>query len=170
MADSENPQPFSPPPAPDDERNWLPMAVGAGLVVLAVVAVIVFTRMGLSRPQAGDPYIAKLEVGGLHMARAENFAGGSVTYILGRIANTGDKRIKGARVQVVFKNSIGEISQKDVVPVAVRVPNAPYEDYGPLESLPLAPGQVRDFRVTLEFVTPDWDGQVPQVKVVSVSY
>ncbi len=169
MADIENPQPF-PEPTLTEERGKGPMAIGVVVVLLAVVAVIVVTRLGQVKPQVADPYIAKLEIGGLHMARAENFAGGSVTYILGHIANNGDKKITGARVRVIFKNSIGEISQKDVVPVAVRVPNAPYEDYGPIESFPLGAGQARDFRVTLEFVTPDWDGQVPQVKVVSVSY
>ena len=170
MADSENPQPFGQPPVQEDERNWAPMAIGAGLVVAGLVAIVLFTSLGKQKAQTPDPYIAKLEVGGLHMARAENFAGGSVTYILGRIANNGDKKVTGARVEVIFKNSIGEISLKETVPVAVRVPNAPYEDYGPLDSFPLAPGQLRDFRVTLEYVTPDWDGQVPQVKLVAVTY
>jgi hypothetical protein len=104
------------------------------------------------------------------MARAQNFAGGSVTYIEGTVANTGDKKVTAASVQVTFKNYLGEISQKETVPVTVVTPNASYIDYGTLDRVPLAPGQKRDFRLTLEFVTPDWDGQIPQVKVVSVGY
>lgn len=146
------------------------MTIGAGLVVVVLIAVTVITRMGQYKPKAPDSYTSKMEIGGVHMATAENFAGGSVTYILGRIANTGDKKITGARVQVIFRNSIGEVSQKDVLPVTVLLPNTPYEDYGALDRAPLAPGQLREFRLTLEYVTSDWDGQMPQVKVVSVAY
>jgi hypothetical protein len=171
MAESENQQtPFPAPEEEEKDRSWLPKAIGAGMVVVVLIAVTVITRLGQYKPKAQDTYTAKMEIGGLHMATAENFAGGSVTYILGRIANTGDKKVTGARVQVIFKNSIGEISQKDVVPLTVLIPNAPYEDYGALDRAPLAPGQLRDFRLTLEYVTADWDGQLPLVKVVSVAY
>jgi hypothetical protein len=173
MAESDNLQTPSPEletAAEEKDRSWLPKAIGAGLVVAVLIAVTLITRLTQYKPVAADAYVKKVEIGGLHMATAENFAGGSVTYILGRIANTGDKKITGARVQVIFRNSIGEISQKDVVPVTVLVPNLAYEDYGALDRAPLAPGQLRDFRLTLEYVTADWDGQIPSVKVVSVSY
>jgi hypothetical protein len=177
MAEPENPQPPIPDqPAPDPaaeeekERSWLPMAIGTGLVVVVLLAVTVIARMGQTKQKAPDSYLTKLEIGGLHMATAENFAGGSVTYILGRIANTGDKKVTSARVQIIFRNSIGEVSQKEVVPVTVLLPNIPYQDYGSLDRAPLAPGQLRDFRLTLEYVTTDWDGQVPQIKVVAVGY
>jgi hypothetical protein len=104
------------------------------------------------------------------MATAENFAGGSVTYIEGTLTNTGDRKVTGASAQVVFRNSLAEITQKETLPLTVLVPNSPYVDYGTLDRAPLAPGQARDFRLTLEYVTPDWDGQIPQVKVISVGY
>jgi hypothetical protein len=104
------------------------------------------------------------------MATAQNFAGGSVTYIEGKLANGTDRKVTGASVQVIFKNSLGEISQKDTLPVTVLLPNVPYVDYGLIDRAPLAAGQTRDFRLTLEHVTTDWDGQVPTVKVVSIAY
>jgi hypothetical protein len=104
------------------------------------------------------------------MATAENFAGGSVTYILGSVANAGDKKLTGARVQVFFKNSLGEVAQKETLPLTVLLPNSPYVDYAPLDRAPLGGGQQRDFRLTLEHVTADWDGQVPQIKIISVNY
>jgi len=48
-------------------------------------------------------------------------------------------------------------------------PNIPYLDYGPLDLAPLAPGQARDFRLTIEHITIEWDGQLPQARVVSVN-
>lgn len=170
MGDSENPQPFAPAPAEERNRSWLPMAIGGAMVVVAVAVIILITRSGpSSATNQANPYTAKLQIDNLHMATAENFAGGSVTYIQGRITNAGDKKVTGASVQVLFKNSLGEVAQKETLPVMVVLPNAPYIDYGPLQRAPLGPGQARDFRLALEHVTADWDGQLPSVKVVSVS-
>jgi hypothetical protein len=168
MGDSE---PIAPSSAEAKEpRNWTPMIVGAVLVTVVLVAVVALGVLGRSRAGSpSDPYLAKLELSNLRMAKAENFAGGSVTYIEGTLTNSGDKKVTGATVQVTFKNNLGEVSQKEMVPVTVVTNNPAYVDYGTLDRAPLAPGQRRGFRLTLEYVTPDWDGQVPQVKVVGIA-
>jgi hypothetical protein len=149
------------------DRNWMPMGIGAGLVLVAVVLAIVFTR-GEDKTEQTNPYVSKLLISNLHMATAENFAGGTVTYIEGSLANSGDRKLTDARVEVLFKNALGQVSQKEQLPLTILLPNAPYVDYGPLERAPLSPGQTRGFRLTLEHITADWDGQIPQVRVVSV--
>ena len=160
----------SPSESEKDGRSWLPMAIGGALVIAAVAAVVIFTHYSRSNAKGPNPYIARLQLSGLNMATAQNFAGGTVTYIQGKITNTGDRRVIGATAEVVFKNSLGEVSQwEKSLPIMVLLPNLPYVDYGPMEHASLAPGQTRDFRLTLEHVTADWDGQIPQVKVVSVS-
>ncbi len=171
MGDSEQ-QPFSPVRGQEEKRSLLPMVIGVALVAAIIAAVVVAGRVGRSSGNAGqgDPNLARLQVSDLHMATAQNFAGNSVTYIEGKISNHADRKVAGARVEVIFKNSIGEVSQKEVLPMTVLLPNVPYVDYGPLDRAPLAPGQASDFRLTLEHVSADWDGQVPQVRVVSVSY
>jgi hypothetical protein len=171
MGDSENDPVFSPPTNQTENKAWIPMAAGGAFVLVLIVALLLLTRAG--RPPAtapGDPNLAKLQVSDLHMATAQNFAGGSVTYIEGKLTNSTDRKVTAASVQVLFKNSLGEITQKDSLPVTVLLPNAPYVDYGLIDRAPLAPGQARDFRLTLEHVTTDWDGQVPAVKVVSIAY
>jgi hypothetical protein len=170
MGDSEQDQVFSPPTHERESRSWVPMAAGGAFVLLLVVAVVLLTRGGKSTGNPADPNLAKLQVSNLHMATAQNFAGGSVTYIEGKLANGTDRKVTGASVQVIFKNSLGEISQKDTLLVTVLLPNVPYVDYGLIDRAPLAAGQTRDFRLTLEHVTTDWDGQVPTVKVVSIAY
>lgn len=171
MGDSEQ-QPFSPARVEEEKRNLAPMAIGAVLVVLAIAALVLATRAGKSSGPTGqgDPNFAKLQISDLHMATAQNFAGNSVTYIEGKISNHIDRRVTGARVEVLFKNAIGEIAQKEVLPVTVLLPNVPYVDYGTIDRAPLASGQTSDFRLTLEHVSADWDGQVPQVRVASVAY
>ncbi len=174
MAD---PQPNPPETAPNpyaqdasESSSKVPMIIGGAVVLAVIVAFIIFGRGSSQNANQQDPYISRLQISNLHMATAENFAGGSVTYILGTVANTGDKKLTGARVQVLFKNSLGEIAQKETLPLTVLLPNSPYVDYAPLDRAPLGAGQQRDFRLTLEHVTADWDGQVPTIKVISVSY
>jgi hypothetical protein len=168
MAVTEPESPFSAPPPPES-RNWKPIIAGIVVVLLIVAAVTLLSRVTRSyNAAAGDPYLNKLELSNLHMATAENFAGGSVTYIEGTLTNNADRKITGASAQVTFRNTLAEITQRETLPLTVLVPNSPYADYGTLDRVPLSPGQSRDFRLTLEYVTPDWDGQIPQVKVVTV--
>ena len=170
MVDSEQ-QPFSPVQQQEEKRNILPMAFGGVIVLVLIIGLVLLTRAGKpTNTSPGDPNLAKLQVSDLHMATAENFAGGSVTYIEGKLTNSTDRKVTAANVQVMFKNSLGEIAQKDTLPVTVLLPNTPYVDYGLIDRAPLAPGQTRDFRLTLEHVTTDWDGQVPTVKVVTIGY
>ena len=154
----------------EDQQPLTPWIIGA-IVVIALVAVTVLVGhygSGSNTPSA-DPYISKMEITGVHMATAENFAGGRVTYIEGRLANRGDRKVTGARIEVLFKDSLGQIAQKDALPVMVVQPNIPYLDYGSMDLAPLAPGQARDFRLTIEHITAEWDGQLPQTRVVSVN-
>jgi|SRR5450432_110160 hypothetical protein len=170
MAEQETPQAFTSHAEKQPERNWVPMAVGGGLVLFVLVIVAFVARTASSGGPKPDPYVTQLQVSNLHMATAENFAGGSVTYIEGTINNTGDKKITGAQVQVLFKNSLGETAQKDTLPVMVVMPNTPYVDYGTIDRAPLTPHQSRGFRLTLEHVSTDWDGQIPSVRVVGLTY
>ncbi|HXW14677.1 MAG TPA: hypothetical protein VEN79_09230 [Terriglobia bacterium] len=152
---------------PESARNWLPMIVGGVVVLIAVTLVVVFVR---NKPLSNqvDPYAAKLQISNLHMETAENFAGGSVTYIEGTLTNTGDRKVSGATMQAIFKNSLGELVGDPVLPVMTLQPNTPIVDYGPMDRAPLGAGQKRDFRITLEHISADWDGQIPQLKVVAV--
>lgn len=149
------------------------MALGAVFVVVLIAVIVLATRTGQSsgNTATNDPNLAKLQLSDLHMATAQNFAGGSVTYIEGKIANNSDRKLTAVRVSVVFKNIAGEVVQDEkALPLTVLLPNVPYVDYGTVDRAPLAPGQARDFRLTLEHVSADWDGQVPQVKVVFAGY
>jgi hypothetical protein len=170
MDDSEQEPVFTPLTNQRENRNWAPMAGGAALVLVLLAGFVLIGHSGKSTSNPGDLNLKKLQVSDLHMATAQNFAGGSVTYIEGKITNTTDRKVTDARVEVVFKNSLGETAQKDTLPVTILLRNAPYIDYGPIESAPLAPGQARDFRLTLEHISTDWDGQIPQVRVVTLEY
>ena len=161
--------------APQDDgsgnRFWTSLAMGVTFLALMVAAVFFFGR-NKPDPNAhkADPYLANLKPSELHISVGEDFAGNRITYIEGKITNSGDKKVTGATIELRFKNVLGETTQQEDLPVMVLLFKLPYEDYGSLEQAPLAPGQTREFRLTLEHVTADWDRQLPQVKMVSVSY
>src|SRR5215467_7872736 len=146
--------------AQDESRNWTPMIVGAVLVLVAVALIVIFTR---NKPisNSPDPYAANVQISDVHMATAQNFAGGSVTYIEGTLSNTGSKRITGARVQVTFRNSINEIVDDPVLPVMALQPDTPIIDYGPMDRAHVRAGQKCDVRITLKHISADWSGQIP---------
>src|SRR5262245_16568386 len=99
MGDSE--QVSTAPAAEESEsRNWTPMIIGAVVVAVIVGIFLVLAITGRSRRASEtDPYLSKVQIGNLHMARAQNFAGGTVTYIEGTITNTGGKKVTAANVQ-----------------------------------------------------------------------
>jgi hypothetical protein len=170
MGDSENPPVFSPVTNQSESRNWLPMAAGVALIVAILAGIVLIGRSHKPSANPNDPNLARLQISDLHMATAENFAGGSVTYIEGKITNTTDRKVTDARVEVLFKNSLGQAAQKDTLPVTVLITKVPYVDYGGIDRAPLAAGQAKEFRLTLEHISTDWDGQLPQVRVVSLAY
>ena len=111
MGESESEQPFSPLNTQEDRKSMLPMALGAILVLAIVGAMVLLTRSSKPTSNPADPNLQKLQISEIHMATAQNFAGGSVTYIEGKITNGSDRKLTGASVQVVFKNSLGETAQ-----------------------------------------------------------
>ncbi len=163
--------PFS---TPGDDRSkpfWVYLAMAVGFLAVVVAALFFF---GHQRPdpnaRRADPYLPNLKISEMHVSFGEDFAGNRITYVEGKISNTGNKKIIGATIELLFKNPLGELAQQEDLPVMVLLFKEPYEDYGSLEQAPLSPGQTRDFRLTIEHLSRDWDHQLPQVKMVGVNY
>lgn len=156
------------------ERNWLPMAIAAGVVILATTVVIFVMEHGKSSVKvtpiaaAPDPYAASLPLSNLVMSESGNLAGGKVTYLDGHIVNHGQRTINGISVQVLFRNPAQEVAQNETQPIKIIRMRIPYIDLAPISASPIKPGEERDFRLIFDAVNPDWDGAYPQVKIVHV--
>ncbi len=156
------------------ERNWLPLAIAAGLVVVVAVVVILVMEHGrgtatvtpISAPT--DPYAASLPITGLVMSESSNLAGGKVTYVDGHIANQGGRTVTGITVQVLFRDMAHEVTQNETQPLKFIRMRDPYVDVEPVSAAPLNPGSERDFRLIFDAVSPDWDGAYPQIRIVHV--
>jgi Protein of unknown function (DUF2393) len=156
------------------QRNWLPLAIAAGVVVL-VAAVVIIALQHNHKPitvtpvsASADPYAASLPISGLVMSESTNLAGGKVTYVDGHIANKGNKTITGITVQVLFRDPAKEVTQNETQPLKLIRTRDPYVDLQPVSSAPLQPGDERDFRLIFDAVSPDWDGAYPQIRIIHV--
>jgi hypothetical protein len=156
------------------ERNWLPLAIAAGVVVVIAVAVVLLLEHG-RKPAAvtpvsaaPDPYAASLPISGLVMSESGNLAGGKVTYVDGHIANKGNRTVTGITVQVLFRDAAKEVTQNETQPLKLIRTRDPYVDLEPVSAAPLQPGDEHDFRLIFDAVSPDWDGAYPEIRIIGV--
>jgi hypothetical protein len=139
-------------------------------VIAVLAAVFYFGRQKTpSGPQASE-YAQQLEVSGIKLSAAENYMGGTVTYLDFKITNAGEKALIGADVYAEFKNTMGQIVQKETLPLHVLVENqlAGYPDLVDMSRAPVGPGQTRTVRVAVEHISADWDQSYPQMQLVNL--
>jgi len=154
-----------------DQRESIsrPVLLGVGLVVV-ILAVVVFLLRPISKPATPpDPYIANVKISDVKMGEATNFVGAHFTYINGTVTNSGDKIVTSALLHVVFRDSMGQVAQAEDVPLYILETSGPYPDAVPLSKSPLAAGQSKQFRLTFEHVSDQWNQAYPEIKVTSVS-
>jgi hypothetical protein len=159
-----------------EKRNWLPLGLAAGVVmVIAVVAVLSLehastrgkiTVAPISAPL--DPYGQSLSLTRLAMSEAGNLAGGKVTYLDGHITNQGARMVTAVTVQVLFRDVAHEVAQNETQPLKLIRVREPYIDLEPISAAPLKPGDEREFRLIFDGVKPDWDGAYPEIRILHV--
>jgi hypothetical protein len=160
--------------APPPERNWLPLAIAAGVVlVVTVLLVLVFEhgKSSLNATSIGatpDSYSGSLPITALAMSQSANFIGGKVTYLDGHIANQGSRTVTGIAVQVLFRDPAHEVVQNETQPLKFIRIRDPYVDLEPVSSAPLQPGQGEDFRLIFDTVANSWDGAYPEIRILHV--
>jgi hypothetical protein len=152
----------------DSSRKTIALAVAVVLVVAVVVALLLRTE---PKAASGLPpaYAANLKLSDFKMSAAENFVGATVSYIDGTITNTGGKTVTHAAVEVVFKDELGQVAQKEDVPLRALKTSGPYPEAVDLTVSPLAPGQSQSFRLTFESISAQWNHQYPEIQITDVT-
>ena len=159
------------PHAPRD-RNWLPVVIAAVVVAIIAAIVIVAFQHGRSAPKATpadaplDPYAASLQLSNLAMSQSTNYIGARITYLEGHIVNTGNRTVTGISAQVLFRDYTNLVTQNTTQAMKFIRTRQPYVDVEPVSAAPLAPGQGRDFRLVFDGVSPQWNGQMPQLRII----
>jgi hypothetical protein len=169
---STGPQ-LTPPPEPR-ERSWLPLAVAAVVVIaVGVVFLSVSSRRGggpkvLPPNTALDPYAVNLRMGNLAMSRSSNFIGAQITYLDGQIVNAGNRTVTGITAQVLFRDYTNIVTQNTTEPMQFIRTRTPYIDVEPVSAAPLKPGAQQDFRLVFDGVSPAWNGEFPEIRLLHV--
>ena len=146
------------------------MAIGWIAVAVAVtVGLLVWRSTRGPAPQGPPSYASQLKISDLKLSQEENFLGSTVTYLGGTIANAGDKTVSSVSLNVTFRNTLGEIVQRETLPVRILDRSGPYPDTYDMRLRPIAPGQQREFRLTFEHLSADWNQQAPELRVTGVS-
>ncbi|PYX35083.1 MAG: hypothetical protein DMG75_15300 [Acidobacteria bacterium] len=90
-------------------------------------------------------------------------------YLDGTITNTGDRTVTHAVIHVIFKDSMGQVAQTEDVPLHVLQTSGPYPDAVDLSVSPLAPGQSKQFRLTFESVSAQWNHEFPELQITDLT-
>lgn len=139
-------------------------------MLIVVGIIVVLTRSKSQSASEVNPYAVKLRISDAKVSAAENYVGGTVTYLDATITNTGDKELVGADMNLVFKNTMDQVVQKETLPLHVLVPNqmAGYPDLLDLSRSPIAPGQSKVVRMTLEHISADWNQAAPLMQLANL--
>ena len=86
------------------------------------------------------------------------------------ITNTGDKALTGGDMKMVFKNTLDQVVQTETLPLHILVQNqmGGYPDLVDLSRMPIAPGQTRTVRMTLEHISADWNQAAPEMQLANL--
>jgi len=163
--------PFSTPQVEESRGPLIPALIAAG-VIAVIVAIVVFVTHNQPQntgPAPEDPYSSNLKLMDLHLSKAENFAGGSVMYVEGQIANMGSKTMTGATVEAVFRNSLGEVVDRQSQPLTLTQERPGYYDAISLKQHPLDPNAQHEFRLTFEHVSADWNQGLPELRFTRIA-
>jgi hypothetical protein len=159
---------------PRAERNWLPLAIAAGVVLVVAIVAIFSLEHGKKGPTVTpvsaplDAYAASLPVSGIQMSESANLAGGKVTYVDGILTNAGQKTVSAVTVQILFRNYAQEVVQNDTQPLKLIRTRDPYVDLETVAAAPLKPGDKKAFRLSFDGISPNWDGAFPEIRILKV--
>jgi len=151
----------------DSSRRIILIAVAA-VIMVAVVAALLLR----SQPKSASgphPYAANLKLSDFKMSAAENFVGATVSYVDGTVTNSGDKTVTHAVVEVQFKDDLGQLAQREDIPLQVLKTTGPYPEAVDFSVSPLGPGQSKPFRLTFESISAQWNHQYPDIQVTDVT-
>lgn len=154
-----------------EERDSSRLIIGIAVVVVigGALAAAFLLRQPPKAAKTASPYIASLKLSDFKMSAAENFIGATVSYVDGTITNSGDKTVTHVVVEVVFQDSMGQLAQREELPLRVLKTSGPYPEAVDLDVSPLAPGQTQHFRLTFDSISAQWNRQYPAMRVTDVA-
>ena len=156
-------------PTTERESSLRPILIGIVVVGIVVAILALIFRAEQKKPIPPPPYAANLKFSDLKASAAQNFVGATISYLDGAITNAGDKTVIHAVVQVTFKDDMGQMAQREELPIRVLRTGGPYDEAVDLNYSPLAPGESKPFRLTFENISAQWNHAYPDLQITQVS-
>jgi hypothetical protein len=146
-----------------EARKQFPLALMGGIVIVALVfggVALMSKNVHVVTPPVPKPmtfgaaeqaYAPRIHYDNIQLAKSSNLLNQQFTYINGTVSNNGDRPISQLAMTVEFADDLAnkEVVLRDTEPII----NATDQ--------PLAPGQKRDFSVTLDKFPDTWNQQMP---------
>ena len=154
-----------------EERDYSRLIIVAAVVVVigVMLALALLLREPPKKIAVPSPYIAQLKLSDFKMSAEENFVGATVSYIDGTITNASDRTVTRVMVEVNFQDSMGQLAQREELPLRVIRSNGAYNEPVDMNAAPLAPGKSQPFRLTFDSISAQWNHQYPDIKVTDVT-
>ena len=157
-------------PTNEKETSALrPILIGIVIVGVVVAVLALILRSEQKKPVPPPAYAANLKFSDLQTSAAQNFVGATVSYLDGTVTNTGDKTVIHAVVQITFKDDLGQTAQREEIPIRVLRTGGPYNEAVDLNVSPLASGQSKQFRLTFENISAQWNHAYPDLQITQVT-
>jgi hypothetical protein len=156
------------PVAEERDSSRLIIGIAVAVVIGGALTAAFLLRETPKIAKPPSPYIASLKLADFKMSAAENFVGHTVSYIDGTITNAGDKTVTHVVVEVVFQDSMGQLAQREELPLQVVRTNGAYLEPVDVGVSPLTPGQAQPFRLTFDSISAQWNRQYPELRVTDV--
>jgi hypothetical protein len=143
-----------------DDRSTPILIVIAVVLLAAIIGALVLLRRDVSRSDAITPppmgadekaYLSQIGTADPHMSAAENFLGGTVTYLKARVTNNGTRPVRRLTLKLEFHDTLEQVVLRETAhPITPRTP-------------PLRPGETRAFQVAFEHMPMEWNQGPPVI-------
>jgi hypothetical protein len=158
-----------PPAAEERDSSRMIIVIAVVVVFGGALAAALFLRQPPKPPKVKSPYLTQLKLSDFKMSAAENFIGATVSYIDGTVSNTSNRTVTQVMVEVNFEDSMGQLAQREELPLRIVRTNGAYLEPVDLNVAPLAPGQTQPFRLTFDRISEQWNHQYPDITVTDVT-
>jgi hypothetical protein len=142
-----------------EDRSTPVLIVIAVALLTAIIGVLLLLRRDVRRSVATAPpmsaeekaYLTHISTTDPHMSAAENFLGGTVTYLKARVTNNGTQPIRRLTLKLEFHDTLEQVVLRETAhPITSRTP-------------PLKPGESRPFQVAFEHMPMEWNQGPPVI-------
>jgi hypothetical protein len=155
---------------PDDKVTTTKFSVPVPMVIVAIAVVLIGGAVAyltfVAKPAApaapvltheAKDYIQNFKFSDVGLQAAESYINSSVVEVLGKITNTGNRRVKLLEVWCVFRN----VNEKPI-----------YRELATIigKTGPIGPGETKSFRLAFENPPAGWNQAMPDLVIAQIHF